>query len=123
MGTVFFRQMSYFADEDGIQGLLEYLGEGNPMREVFEAIEEACYEVAKEPFATWQMPGLDDDFKDLITRLTKLDPRKRITAQEGLAHRWFWDIIPARREGASNVRRVDIQRSRGDASYRQGRDV
>lgn len=39
---------------------------------------------AKEPFARWQMPGLDDDFGDLIMRLTKLDPRMRATAQEGL---------------------------------------
>jgi hypothetical protein len=27
VGTVTFRQMSYFADEDGIDGLLQYLGE------------------------------------------------------------------------------------------------
>lgn len=84
--------MSYFADEDGIQGLLQYLGEENPLREVFEAIEEACNDVAKEPFAKWQWPGLDDDFKDLVTKLTKLDPRKRITALDGLAHRWFRGI-------------------------------
>lgn len=92
MGTAVFRQMSYFADEDGIQGLLQYLGEENPLREVFEAIEEACNDVAKEPFAKWQWPGLDDDFKDLVAKLTKLDPRKRITARDGLAHRWFQGI-------------------------------
>lgn len=84
--------MSYFADEDGIQGLLQYLGEENPLREVFEAIEEACNDVTKEPFAKWQWPGLDDDFKDLVAKLTKLDPRKRITARDGLAHRWFQGI-------------------------------
>lgn len=92
VGTVTFRQMSYFADEDGIDGLLQYLGEDNPMREVFEAIEDACHDVDKEPFASWQLPGLDNDFEDLVMRLTKLDPRKRITAQEGLSHRWFRDI-------------------------------
>lgn len=92
MGTAVFRQMSYFAGEDGTRGLLQYLGEGNPLREVFEAIEEACDDVAKEPFARWQSPGLDDDFKDLVVKLTKLDPRERISASDGLAHRWFRGI-------------------------------
>jgi serine/threonine protein kinase len=92
VGTVIFQQMSYFADEDGIDGLLQYLGEDNPMREAFEAIEDVCHDVDKEPFARWQLSGLDDDFKDLAMRLTKLDPRKRITAQEALSHRWFRDI-------------------------------
>ena len=75
VGTVIFRQMSYFADEDGIDGLLQYLGEDNPMREVFEAIEDACRDVDKEPFASWQLSGLDDDFKIFVMRLTKLSPR------------------------------------------------
>lgn len=92
VGTTIFRHISYFSDEDGIQGLLEYLGEDNTEREIFEAIEEACRDIPKEPLKDWQPPGFDDDFKDLVTRLTKLDPRKRITAQEALGHRWFQGV-------------------------------
>jgi hypothetical protein len=53
VGIVIFRQTLYFADEDGIDRLLQYLGEDNPMREVFEAIEDACHDVDKELFARW----------------------------------------------------------------------
>ena len=92
VGTTIFRQMSYFSDEDGIKGLLEYLGDDNPEREIFEAIEEACRDVPKEPLRDSQPPGFDDDSKDLVIKLTKLDPRKRITAQEALEHRWFQGV-------------------------------
>lgn len=94
--SAIFRQMSYFAGEDGTQGLYEYLGEDNGMRDVFDAVEGLFEDddVVREPFANWQlpMPGLDDDFKDLVGKLTKLDPRKRIDAQEALTHRWFQTI-------------------------------
>jgi serine/threonine protein kinase len=79
-------------EEDREKDNEDDLGEDNPMREVFEAIEDACNDVDKEPLARWQLPGLDDDFKDLVMRLTKLDPRKKITAQERLSHKWFRDI-------------------------------
>ena len=38
-------------------------------------------------FALWE--GVDEDFKDLIGRMTNFDSRKRINASEALEHRWF----------------------------------
>lgn len=91
VATVIFRQLSYFSDKTGIEGLLEYLGHDSSMREVFEAVEKSTRDVPKSPLLQWSRPWLDDDFKDLITRLTKLDPRQRITARVALTHQWFWD--------------------------------
>ncbi|EGP84582.1 uncharacterized protein MYCGRDRAFT_75862 [Zymoseptoria tritici IPO323] len=88
--TILFRQMSYFADdESGVEGLLEYLGDNDEMRDVWEAIVDSCRDVRKNPIMGWQGPGMDDDFKDLVKGLTKLDPRRRISANEALRHRWF----------------------------------
>ncbi|KJX93346.1 calcium/calmodulin dependent protein kinase [Zymoseptoria brevis] len=88
--TILFRQMSYFADdESGVEGLLEYLGDNDEMRDVWEAIVDSCRDVRKNPIMGWQGPGMDDDFKDLVKKLTRLDPRQRISAKEALGHRWF----------------------------------
>lgn len=66
------------------------------MRDVFDAVEGLFEDddVVREPFVGWQLPvpGLDDDFKDLVGKLTNLDPRKRINAKEALAHIWFETI-------------------------------
>ena len=35
------RHMSYFADADSLNGLLRYLGDECPLRDVFEAIDES----------------------------------------------------------------------------------
>ena len=82
--------MSYFGDEKGFEGLLEYLGEDNATRDIFEAVEEGCRDVPRNSMMNWMV--LDDDCKDLLQRMTKLDPRQRITAQEALKHRWFEDV-------------------------------
>jgi serine/threonine protein kinase len=91
IGTALYRHLSYFAtnDEHPFEGLLAYLGEDNPEREVFEAIEEHFKDVPRNPLLTWQHPALDDEVKDLISRLCRLDPRERITAKEALEHRWW----------------------------------
>lgn len=48
---------------------------------------EADYHSYK-PFSEW--PNIaDDNFKDIILKMTNLDPRKRVTAREALKHRWF----------------------------------
>lgn len=87
------RQLSYFADDEGFKGFLEYLGEGHAWRQIFQVIEDGFVEEGrpKEPFRLWQSEGLDDDFRDLVVGLTRIDPRKRLTAQEALEHRWFKD--------------------------------
>ncbi|KAK0827945.1 hypothetical protein LTS02_018344, partial [Friedmanniomyces endolithicus] len=85
--------ISYFADEDGLSGLLRYLGDESPWYQIFQVIKGGFgKEQPRKPFALWDGPNLDEDFKDLVERLTNFDPAKRITAQQALAHRWFTDV-------------------------------
>jgi serine/threonine protein kinase len=37
-------------------------------------------------------PELEPDFMDLIVRMTKVNPRQRLTAEEALTHTWFEEI-------------------------------
>jgi serine/threonine protein kinase len=41
----------------------------------------------RKPISLWK--GIDEDFRDLITGLTKFDSAKRLTAKKALQHRWF----------------------------------
>lgn len=85
------RQISYFADFDSINGMWDHLGDDHPLSPDLEAI---CNRFGKKnprkPFKLWQ--GLDADFKDLVSGMTNFDPKKRITAEEALAHPWFHDV-------------------------------
>lgn len=94
LAIVLERQLSYFATEDGLRGLLEYLGEDHPWCEIFQMIDSSLSEKnSREPFELWEREDrrLDADFKDLIAGLTNFDPTKRLTAQQALAHMWFSD--------------------------------
>ncbi|KAF2461759.1 kinase-like domain-containing protein [Lineolata rhizophorae] len=93
LAAVLERQISCFADEDGLHGLLRHLGEKNPWCQVFEVLESGFNkENPRKPFSLWRVEHFDEDFKDLISGLTNFDPAKRITGQEALAHRWFEGI-------------------------------
>lgn len=84
------RQISYFADEDGLNGLLRYLGD-SPWREVLKVIRDGFNKTnPRKPFSLWK--NVDADFKDLIGGLTNFDPAKRLTAHEALLHRWLRDV-------------------------------
>lgn len=79
------RHISYFADEDGFQGLLKHIGEDNPF---YERLVILAVEVKpREPFALWEY--VDAEFRDLIVKMTSLDPARRITARQALQHPWF----------------------------------
>ena len=81
------RQISYFADEDGIQRFLEHIRE-SPWAEIFRVICDGFdKEHPRVPFALWE--GVDTVFRDLVCRMTAFDPAKRITAREALKHPWF----------------------------------
>lgn len=87
LAVVIERQISYFADEDGISEFLKYLGD-NPWVPVFEVIRDGFNkDNPRRPFSLWA--GVDDDFKDFIRAMTHFDPEKRITAREALAHDWL----------------------------------
>ena len=90
LSVVLERQISYFADEDGLNGLLKHL-EGSPWCDVFKVIRDGFNKTdPRKPFSLWK--NVDADFKDLVGGLTNFDPAKRLTVHEALAHRWFGDI-------------------------------
>jgi len=89
LSVVLERQVSYFADEDGLNGLLKHLGD-SPWCEVLKVIRDGFNETnPRKPFSLWK--NIDADFKDLIGGLTNFEPTKRLTAHEALARRWFSD--------------------------------
>ncbi|KAF2176604.1 kinase-like protein [Zopfia rhizophila CBS 207.26] len=87
LAVVIERQISYFADEDGLSGFLKHLGD-NPWVPIFEVTRDGFNkDNPRRPFSLWK--GVDEDFKNLICAMTNFDPGKRITAREALAHKWF----------------------------------
>ncbi|KAI9671548.1 MAG: hypothetical protein M1817_003600 [Caeruleum heppii] len=82
------RQISYFGTEDGFKGLLQHIGDENPFFERLITLAGDFHaERPRKPFAMWHY--VDVEFRDLITKMTDLDPRWRITAREALVHPWF----------------------------------
>ena len=89
LSVVLERQISYFADDEGFDALMEHLGD-NPFCEVFRVLRGGLDETnPPKPFSQWE--NVDADFKDLVGGLTNFDLAKRLTAHEALAHRWFRD--------------------------------
>lgn len=89
LAVVIERQISYFADEEGLNEFLKKL-DSNPWVSIFEVIRDGFNkDNPRRPFSLWG--GVDEEFKDLIRAMTNFDPQKRITAREALAHTWFED--------------------------------
>lgn len=86
------RQISYFGDEAGFEGLLKHLGD-SPWAEILLVIISGFGETNPlTPFTLWKDVGgtdLNQDFKDFVCGLTNLDPAKRLTAHEALQHKWL----------------------------------
>lgn len=82
------RHVSFFADEDGFRGLLCHVGEDNPFFErLITVAGDFDSRNPRKPFVLWHY--VDADFRDLVSKMTNLDPAKRITAREALEHPWF----------------------------------
>jgi serine/threonine protein kinase len=87
LAHVFKKQISYFADAEGIQAFLELIRE-SPWAEVFRVIRDGFNEEnPQRPFSLWT--GVDPELQDLVCKMTNFDPAKRITAREALDHEWF----------------------------------
>lgn len=84
------RQVSYFGDWEGVEGLLKHIGDDDTNCQVLRMLWEDRLEeyIPYKPFSEWA-DGTDVVFKDLIRGLTNLDPAKRITARQALEHPWF----------------------------------
>ena len=82
------RMICHFGDDEDFKGLLEWIGEDNVFFERFLAIAETFdSENPRKRTKIWM--DVDPLFRDLICKMTILDPRKRITAREALAHPRF----------------------------------
>lgn len=80
--------LSYFADVDGVEHFLEHIGERNLFFDrILELINTFGPENPRQPVEHWDF--LEPELKDLVARMTSLDPRGRITAREALEHSWF----------------------------------
>ena len=82
------RHISYLGDEDGFKGLLRHIGEENPFFDRLIALANDF--TANQPRTPFSLcPDVDEDLRDLIGKMTSLDPKRRITARQALGHPWF----------------------------------
>lgn len=82
------RHVSYFADEDSLKGFLSHIQMDNPFFErVADLVTTFVPGDLRQPIEKWRY--LEPDLKDLVSKMTIMDPARRITAKEALEHRWF----------------------------------
>ncbi|KAF3391018.1 hypothetical protein DPV78_010981 [Talaromyces pinophilus] len=80
------RHISYFADEDGLNGLLERISTENPFYErLIDLANSFGPGNPRQPFQSWSYVELER--RDLVGKMTSLDPTKKISAREALQHR------------------------------------
>ncbi|KAH8695890.1 kinase-like domain-containing protein [Phaeosphaeriaceae sp. PMI808] len=82
-------QMSFFDEWQSINELIEdYLAPDNPYGQIFLITRDGFGQgTPRNPFRLSK--SFDDDFKDLVVKMTDFNPSKRITAREALKHKWF----------------------------------
>ncbi|KAI5926593.1 kinase-like protein [Camillea tinctor] len=83
------RHLSFFiSTPEDLKGFVKYHGENVPFLQcTLEIFNSFSDENPRAPFGGWQQ--LDPQFRDLICKMTCLDPLRRITAREALQHPWF----------------------------------
>jgi serine/threonine protein kinase len=73
-----------------LDGLLQHLGD-SPWSQIFTIVANGfSEELPRAPFALWK--DLEPEFKDLVGKMTNIDPKRRVTANEALSHPWFADV-------------------------------
>lgn len=84
------RQVSYFGDREGINGLLTHVGDDELSMEFLSDFYD-CKDDDDHGythFSTWPEVK-DEELKDLVLAMMSLDPKRRITAEQALEHQWF----------------------------------
>jgi serine/threonine protein kinase len=83
------RQISYFSDRDGLNGLMKHVGDEEANCIIVGMLwdDRAADYIPYVPFSEWT--DVDSTFKDLIRGLNNLDPSRRLTARQALDHPWF----------------------------------
>ena len=84
------RQVSYFGDKEGLNGLMKHVGDEEINCQILSFMwdQRSAENILCEPLTDWQDAG-DENFKDLIGGMMNLDPTKRTTARKDLEHAWF----------------------------------
>ncbi|KAI1114990.1 kinase-like protein [Nemania sp. NC0429] len=84
------RHLSFFAsDIEDFEGFIAYHGgDDNPfVKRLKELLCTFNEEKPRLPFGRW--PQVDPLFRDLVCKMTCMDPSRRITAWKALRHPWF----------------------------------
>ncbi|CAK4033849.1 calcium calmodulin dependent kinase [Lecanosticta acicola] len=84
------RQVSYFGDRDGLNGLIKHVGDNEVNCQVLSMLWDERNEdyIPYKPFVEW--PEVQDEaFRNLIKGLTNLDPTRRLSTYQALQHPWF----------------------------------
>jgi serine/threonine protein kinase len=84
------RQISYFGDPDGLEGLMRHVGDEEINERILSVLWEERVEehIPYKPFSEWP-EAADDAFRDLIRGSMSLDPSKRLIAVQILRLPWF----------------------------------
>jgi serine/threonine protein kinase len=87
------RRVSYFGDQEGVNGLLKHITDDDTNCQVLRMLWEERSEehITYKPFSQWPDAG-DAMFKNFIRGLTNLDPKKRASAHQALEHPWLSDF-------------------------------
>ncbi|CAK1354283.1 hypothetical protein CB0940_01846 [Cercospora beticola] len=85
------RLVSYFGDEEGLNGLMRHVGDDDTNCQILSMLweERNAEYIGYRPFSEWPEDQEDGLFRDLFKGLMNLDPGKRITAAQALGHPWF----------------------------------
>ncbi|OKL60635.1 hypothetical protein UA08_04166 [Talaromyces atroroseus] len=88
------RMISHIADGPGLVGFVQ-----THLEEDSQQFRQLMLDVVQEfitagnprrPFSMWD--NADEDFHEVVTRTTNLDPSRRITAEEAMEHPWFKNV-------------------------------
>jgi serine/threonine protein kinase len=84
------RHLQFFAFKmEDFEGFIAYHGgDDNPfVKQLTGLLSTFSTEDPMRPFGLWHQ--VDPQFRDLICKMTYMDPFRRITAREALQHPWF----------------------------------